>query len=98
RPSWLVTSQQGAACDVWTAPLITFTRPSWLSEYDHAEPVALDTSRLPCLSKSKPNGVPPVHAKTAAESGTSWSTKKVSIELDAFSVMTSTWPSRSNEI
>ena len=75
---------------VGTAPLITFTLPSRLSEYDDAEPVAFETSRLPCLSKSKPNGVPPVEAKTAAASGTSLSTKNVSIELVDFSVTTST--------
>src|SRR4051794_39156204 len=36
--------------------------------------LAFDVSTLPCLSTSKPNGVFPVAEKTAAASGTSFST------------------------
>ena len=99
RPSLQVTSQHGAACQVGTAPLITLTRPSRLRLYDEAEPDAFEVRRLPRLSKSKPNGVPPVDGeRPRPASGTSLSTAKVSIELVAFSVTTSTRPFRLNEI
>jgi hypothetical protein len=44
---------------VATAPLITLAPPE-PTAYDDADPVAFETSRSPRLSKSKPNGVPPL--------------------------------------
>ena len=78
---------------VATAPLITLRLPSFETAYDDADALALETSRLPRLSKSKPNGVAPADAKTlGALARPSLPTRYVSSVLEAFSETTRTRP------
>src|SRR5438046_9658896 len=77
---------------------MTLSRPPGPTSYDEAEPVALETSASPCLSQSKPNGVPPAEANAAGVlTLPSPSTAYVSIELELFSVTTSVLQCGENE-
>src|SRR5947208_1833984 len=66
--------------------------------YDDAEPLAFDTSKLPRLSKSNPNGVAPTEAYTrGVPARPSGPTAYVSIVCEPFSVTTSVSPPGEND-